>query len=479
MQKRRFLAAILALATVISPLSATAKESEDLENALAQAEGDLNTGRYCTDFQGNNAVLWDGYIADIQKSIAENGVNSSLQGRLNDLQAERRNITRYIAECAALLASAIPRVADIRARLAVALAAETAAAAAAAKAKALSEEEAKAAVVAAQTQADATKQRIQTDEYNANDAAQKIEVLNKTIESLDSSSSTYKQVQDAIAALRDIETASKARLAQNIELKKQQNELLATLKDIQSNNIKVNSAAATSAIESAISAQEKLASQKDELEKDALSLNERLVEIDLLLSRISKDSVDYAKLLSTKEALLAAINDVNSAKDAAIESAKKQEELAAQAKEAEQSAKVKEAAIAKEYELAQIKEETLPTRVENVLLGAIVGENDKQPIPVYKAKKLNSKYSVITTKVVRSKESDEIDLGSVDSEELDGVKVTLKGAKTSFKLSKVTLNENGTISMRLPSTLKSGTYTMSVDLPDTDVDVAIKVKIST
>ena len=117
--------------------------------------------------------------------------------------------------------------------------------------------------------------------------------------------------------------------------------------------------------------------------------------------------------------------------------------------------------------------------MENVLLGAIVGENDKQPIPVYKAKKLNSKYSVITTKVVRSKESDEIDLGSVDSEELDGVKVTLKGAKTSFKLSKVTLNENGTISMRLPSTLKSGTYTMSVDLPDTDEDVAIKVKIST
>jgi hypothetical protein len=71
-----------------------------------------------------------------------------------------------------------------------------------------------------------------------------------------------------------------------------------------------------------------------------------------------------------------------------------------------------------------------------------------------------------------------MDLGSVDSEELDGVKVTLKGSKTSVKIARVTLNENGTISMRLPSTLKSGTYTMTVDLPDTDSDVSIKVKIS-
>ena len=453
---KRGAAVVLTFAVGLSFLApvAYAKESEDLQNQLAMAEDRLNTGRYCTDFQGKNTVLWDGYIAEIEQSLVANPGNPSLLSRLSDLQTDRRNISRYLDECIALVATASAQVEDLRTRLAAALASETAAAAEEAKKKVLSETETKAAVETASSEVAATKQRIQTDAYNIDTAKSQIEVLTSTLSSVEKDSKTYEQVQASIVALESIKKASEARMAQNLELQRQQKSLLDDLTSIQNNAVKVNAAAATDLLAAAKTARESLDTQANVLEKQVDSIEEQVKKIDELLTRISKDSPDYQKLTETRNSLAVSIEQVKTEQQKVAEQVKQSEELTAQAKEI-----------------------TLPKRIESVVVGKLITEEEKAEIPVFKAKKVNTKYSEIRTKLIDN-QGDAVNDVTVDPEELDGVKVLLKSGRTLIKVNKVNLNDDGTISFKIPRTAKSGTYTMTVDIPDTDNDPSLKVKIS-
>lgn len=417
------------------------------------AEDRLNTARYCVDSQSAFAVQFDGYIADQQKSLAENpGVPESI-ARLIWLQDQRAGITRQINECIGMIPERSAIVVEVRARLATALAAETAQAAEEAKSKVLSEEEAKAAVNSATTQADATKMRIQTDEYTINDTTSKIDALASSLQNVDKNSSTYAEVQASITALESLKRITEARILQNVELQKAQRSLLDELSALQSNAVKVNAAAASDLLTSSKSAQENLDLQAGELDKQADSLQDQVKKIDELLSRIAKDSPDYAKLLSTRDSLATSITQVKEEQKVIEEAAKKNEELAEQA-----------------------RKETLSSRLELSILGKISDDEDEQKAVIFKAKKLNSKFSEVRTKLIDSDDENLENLG-LESEDLDGLKVSLKSGKKSIKVNKVDLNEDGTLSFRIPRATKSGNYSLAVDIPDTEEDISLKVKI--
>ena len=449
---RKSVAALVVL-TLIGIAPANAKESVDLQNQLNNAEGNLNGARECVNSQSAFAVQFDGYIADQQKSLAENpGVPESI-ARLIWLQDQRAGITRTVNECLGYVTERTALVADLRARLAAALATETAQAAEEAKSKVLSEEEAKAAVNSATTQADATKMRIQTDAYTVSDTTSKIEALNSSLQNVDKNSSTYAEVQASITALESLKKISEARILQNMELQKAQRSLLDELSALQSNAVKVNAAAASDLLTSSKSAQENLDLQAGELDKQADSLQDQVKKIDELLSRIAKDSPDYAKLLSTRDSLATSITQVKEEQKVIEEAAKKNEELAEQA-----------------------RKETLSSRLELSILGKISDDDDEQKAVIFKAKKLNSKFSEVRTKLIDSEDENVENLG-LEAEDLDGLKVSLKAGKKSIKVNKVDLNEDGTLSFRIPRATKSGNYSMKVDIPDTEEDISLKVKI--
>ena len=433
---------------------AYAKESEDLQNQLAMAEDRLNTGRYCSTTQSNAAIELDASIAELQKSLDANPGNGPTIAMITERQEWRKTVSQTIVQCQNLVASAGAEVADLRNRLAAALAAETAAAAEEAKKKVLSESETKAAVETAKVEVAATTQRIQTDSYNINDAKSKIEDLNNSLNTVDKNSPTYQQIEASIAALESIKKASEARMVQNIELQRQQKSLLEDLTSIQNNAVKVNAAAATELLTSAKTAKESLDNQANVLEKQVDSIEEQVKKIDELLTRISKDSPDYQKLTETRNSLTASIEQVKTEQQKVAEQVKQNDVLTEQAKEA-----------------------TLPQRIESVVLGKISTEDEKPEIPLFKAKKVNTKYSEIRTKLIDN-QGDTVNDVTVDSAELDGVKVLLKSGRTLIKVNKVNLNDDGTISFKIPRTAKSGTYTMTVDIPDTDNDPTLKVKIS-
>ena len=443
----------LVIASLLAITPASAKESVDLQNQLNNAEGNLNGARECVNSQSAFAVQFDGYIADQQKSLEENpGVPESIAS-LQQLLNARAGITRTINECLGYVTERTALVSDLRARLAAALAAETAQAAEEARSKALSEEEAKAAVASATTQADATKMRIQTDDYIINDTTSKIEALNNSLQNVDKNSSTYAEVQASIASLETLKKNSEGRMQQNLDLQKAQRALLEDLNALQSNAVRVNAATAAELLTSSKEAKENLDQQADTLSKEVGGLEDQVKKLNELLGRISKDSPDYAKLLATRDSLTTSITQVKTEQAEIAEAAKKNEELEEQA-----------------------RKETLSSRLETSIFGKLLDEEEEQDPVVFKAKRVNAKFSEIRTKLVDS-ENEDAETLALDSEDLDGLKVTLKSGKKSIKVNKVNLNDDGTLSFRIPRATKSGNYSMTVDIPDSDEDISLKVKI--
>ena len=442
---------VLASLLVMSP--ASAKESVDLQNQLNAAESNLQSASYCVDSQSRSATEFDGYIATTQKSLEENPGNSSIIAQLQSQTETRQTITRMLNECVGLVSARTSEVSGLRTRLAAALAAETAQAAEEARSKALSEEEAKAAVASATTQADATRQRIQTDDFTINDTTSKIEALNNSLQNVDKNSSTYAEVQASIATLESLKKNSEARMQQNLDLQRAQRALLEDLSALQSNAVRVNAATAAELLNSSKEAKENLDLQADTLSKEVGGLEDQVKKLNELLGRISKDSPDYAKLLETRDSLTTSITQVKTEQAEIAEAAKKNEELEEQA-----------------------RKETLSSRLETSILGKLLDEEGEQDPVVFKAKKVNAKFSEITTKLVDS-ENEDAETLALDSEDLDGLKVTLKSGKKSIKINKVNLNDDGTLSFRIPRATKSGNYSMTVDLPDSDEDISLKVKI--
>lgn len=452
---RRGIGFLLAVTSTffVTNLPVQAKESEDLQNQLAMAEDRLNTGRYCSTTQASAAVELDASIADLQKSLDANPGNGPIIAMISERVEWRKTVTQTIAQCQNLVATAGAEVTEIRNRLSIALATETAAAAEEAKKKVLSEVETKTAVDTATVEVAATQQRIQTDSYNVNDAKTKIDELTTSLNSVDKNSSTYIQIQASITALESIKKASESRIAQNLELQRQQKSLLEDLTSIQNNAVKINAAAAAELLFAAKSAKEALDNQTNLLEKQVDSIEDQVKKIDELLSRISKDSPDYGKLIETRNSLTTSIEQVKSEQQKVVEQVKENEELTQQAKEA-----------------------TLSKRIESIVLGKLAVDDEKPVMPTFKAKKVNAKYSEVKTKLIDT-QSDDLNVITIDPAELEGVKVLLKSGKTVVKINKVSLNEDGTISFRIPRTAKSGTYTMTVDLPETENDVSLKVKV--
>jgi len=443
----------LVVASLLVMAPAGAKESVDLQNQLNNAENNLQSASYCVDSQSRSATEFDGYIATTQKSLEENPGNASIIAQLQSQTEARQTITRMLNECVGLVSARTSEVAGLRSRLAAALAAETAQAAEEARSKALSEEEAKAAVASATTQADATKMRIQTDDFIINDTTSKIDALNNSLQNVDKNSSTYAEVQASIASLENLKKNSEARMQQNLDLQKAQRALLEDLNALQSNAVRVNAATAAELLSSSKEAKENLDLQADTLSKEVGGLEDQVKKLNELLGRISKDSPDYAKLLETRDSLTTSITQVKTEQAEIAAAAKKNEELEEQA-----------------------RKETLSSRLETSILGKLLDEEDEQDPVVFKAKKVNAKFSEIKTKLVDSENGDAETL-ALDSEDLDGLKVTLKSGKKSIKVNKVNLNEDGTLSFRIPRSTKSGNYSMTVDIPDSDEDISLKVKI--
>jgi DNA repair exonuclease SbcCD ATPase subunit len=450
---RRRIVSGLVVASFLLVAPAHAKESTDIQNQLNSAESALQSASYCVDSQSRSASEFDGYIASTQKSLEENPGNASLTAQLQSQTESRQTIARMLSECIGLVSARGSEVATLRARLAAALAAETAQAAAEAKSKVLSEEEAKAAVTNAATESEATKQRIQTDAFTINDTSNKIEALNNSLQNVDKNSTTYAQVQASIAALENLKQSSEARLQKNIELQSAQKSLLEELNALQTNAVRVNAAAAAELLSSSKEAKENLDQQSDTLSKEVGGLEDQVKKLNELLGRISKDSPDYAKLLATRDSLTTSITQVKADQAAIAEAVKKNEELEEQA-----------------------RKETLSSRLETSIFGKLLDDEDVPEAVLFKAKKVNSKFSEIRTKLIDS-ESDAVENLALESEDLEGLKVTLKAGKKSIKVNKVELNDDGTLSFRIPRATKSGNYSMTVDIPDSDEDISLKVKI--
>ena len=446
--------AVLVLLSLSVVMPSFAKESQDLQDQLNAAESNSFSMSYCINTQSQYAVDFDGYIAEIQQSLLANPGNSSLLGRLDELQAARKGISKAIVDCTAQLQTLNAQIADLRVRLAAALEAETAAAAEEAKKKVLSEEEAKTAVSSATTEVEATRMRIQTDQYYVSDSTEKIQALSNSLSNVDKDSKTYADVQATIASLTEVKNLAESRMANNLALQQKQKQILSDLSSLQSNAVKVNAAAAAEILTSTRETQKSISDKASESEQDVTNLTSQIAKIDELLGRISKDSPDYAQLTAAKESLTTTVTQVTEVKQKLTEEAVKTEQIVDQAKEV-----------------------TLPSRVEALVLGKVLAEDEKPEVPIFKARKVSSKYSEVRTKLL----DDSTDAGAdlkVAPEELDGAKVVLRSGKTQIKVNKVNLNEDGTISFKIPRTAKSGTYTMTVDLPDTDNDVSLKVKIT-
>lgn len=438
------------------PGMAVAKESVELQNQLNTAESNLSSALYCVESQGKFAIEFDGYIATAQESVKTvvPEAKTTAENRLAELIEARRRIAQTITECSGYVQERTAQVTELRTRLAAALAEETAAAAEEARKKTLSENETKIAVETATTEVAATKQRIQTDTYNIQETTSKIEELNNSLATVDKNSATYSQVQASIAALETIRKAAEGRMQKNLEIQAQQKSLLEELKAINTNAVTINAAAASELINSSKVAQDAVSAQGSNLEKEVGTLEEQLKKIDDLLSRLSKDSPEYQQLLSAKDALIGTLTKVKDEQQKVVEQEKQNEEIADQAKTA-----------------------TLSSRIATALVGKILDENEKLPTPVFKAKKINGKFSEVRTKWAPN-EGGEIEEFVVSPDELDGVKVTLKAGKQVIRVNSVNVNDDGTLSFRIPRSAKSGTYTLTLDIPDSNKDVNLKVRIN-
>jgi hypothetical protein len=479
-QHKIFLVA-LALLLPLSAPSAVASEVTDIQDQLNSVSSNLDSMLYQLNRQRELLTEFDGYIADLAPCLVDNPGNQSCMDRMADLQYQRNTvITNAISEVNGYIARDNARLDELRTQLAAAQKreADAAAAALAAPENKLSEGEIKNSVDKAKEIADSLDWSIRQDTYFSTTTVERLAETEKTLATLDQNSQAYKNLLEARAAYEITLKTVNARLQDNADLIKRQKETIAALLSVQENTKAINLKDSQNALDAAAEFQKALTSQVGEIDLSITDINSKISDIAALLKRVATNSPEYASLLATKADLEKSLVFVEKTKADAEAQVKATEEAAAKAQEAQEEV----AAI------EELRVETLPQRVEQVFAGQEIVEGEKVSVPVFKAKKLNSKFSQIRTKPIESAETPadapnpdqpQVDMTAVDSDELKGVKISLVSGKKVYKATGVTLNDDGTVSMKIPNSAKKGTYTMKIDLPETDDDPELKIKLRT
>jgi len=477
-QHRIFLVA-LALLLPLSTPSAVASEVTDIQDQLGSVSSNLNSMLGQLNRQRELLTEFDGYIADLASCLVDNPGNQGCMDRMADLQYQRNTvITNAISEVNGYIARDNARLDELRTQLAAAQKreADAAAAALAAPENKLSEGEIKNSVDKAKEIADSLDWSIRQDTYFSTTTVERLAETEKTLATLDQNSQAYKNLLEARAAYEITLKTVNARLQDNADLIKRQKETIAALLSVQENTKAINLKDSQNALDTAAEFQKALTSQVGEIDLSITDINSKISDIAALLKRVATNSPEYASLLATKADLEKSLVFVEKTKADAEAQVKATEEAAAKAQEAQEEV----AAI------EELRVETLPKRVEQVFAGQEIVEGEKVSVPVFKAKKLNSKFSQIRTKPIEIAETPvdvpnpdqpQVDMTAVDSDELKGVKISLVSGKKVYKATGVTLNDDGTVSMKIPNSAKKGTYTMKIDLPETDDDPELKIKL--
>jgi hypothetical protein len=471
----------LALLLPLSTPSAVASEVSDIQDQLNSVSSNLDSMLYQLNRQRELLTEFDGYIADLAPCLVDNPGNQSCMDRMADLQYQRNTvITNAINEVNGYLNRDNARMNELRTQLAAAQKreADAAAAALAAPENKLSESEIKSSVDKAKEIADSLDWSVRQDTYFSTTTVERLAETEKTLATLDQNSQAYKNLLEARTAYEVTLKTVNARLQDNAELIKLQQKTIAALQSVQENTKAVNLKDSQIALDAAAEFQKALTSQVGEIDLSISDINSKISDMAALLKRVAKNSPEYASLLSTKADLEKSLVFVEKTKTDAEAQVKATEEAAAKAQEAQEQVEAVE----------ELRVETLPQRVEQVFAGQEIVEGEKVSVPVFKAKKLNSKFSQIRTKPIESAETPvdapnpdqpQVDMKAVDSDELKGIKISLVSGKKVYKATGVTLNDDGTVSMKIPNSAKKGTYTMKIDLPETDDDPELKIKLRT
>jgi len=469
-----------ALFLPISAPPAVASEVTDIQNQLNSVSSGLIGYLSVLEDQRGHLVNFDGYIAEYQKCLVDNPGNQGCTDALANAQNQRTGILNTINEVNGYITRDNARLDELRTQLAAAQKreADAAAAALAAPENKLSESEIKNSVDKAKEIAQSLDQSIQQDTYFSTSTIERLAETEKTLATLDRNSQAYKNLLEARAAYEVTLKTVSARLQDNAALRKLQQETIAALQSVQENTRAINLKDSEIALDAAAEFQKSLNDQVGDINLSITDINSKIAELAALLKRVATTSPEYASLLTTKAELEKALVVVETSKAEAEAQVKATQEAAAKAQQAQEEVAA----------LEELRVETLPQRVEQVFAGQEIVEGEKVSVPVFKAKKLNSKFSQIRTKPIEGAEtpadapdSDEplVDMTSVDSDELKGVKISLVSGKKVYKATGVTLNDDGTVSMKIPNSAKKGTYTMKIDLPETDDDPELKIKLRT
>ena len=468
-------------AMVFSGISSGAQASEvsDIQDQLNSVSSNLNSMLYQLNRQRELLTEYDGYIADLAPCIRDNPENQSCKDRMTDLQYQRNTvITGAINEVNGYIARDNARLNELRGQLAAAQKreADAAAAALAAPENKLSENEIQKSVDKAKEISNSLDQSIQQDTYFSTTTVERLAETEKTLATLDQNSQAYKNLLEARTAYEITLKTVNSRLQDNAALKKQQLETISALQGFQEKTKAINIEDSKIAIAAAAEFQKALGVQVDEIDLSISDINTKIIEIANQLKRVAANSPEYAALLATKADLEKALAVVETSKVEAEAQVKATQEAA------EKAEAVQEKAIAQE----ELRVETLPQRVEQVFAGQEIVEGENVATPVFKAKKLNAKYAQIKTKLIEKSDATpeadnadvpQVDMTSVEKEELKGVKVSLVSGKTIFKAVTVTVNDDGTVSLKIPNKVKSGNYKLKIDLPDTTDDPELKIKV--
>jgi len=478
--KGRILIISLALFLPISPPSAGASEVTDIQNQLNNVSSNLIGYLSLLEDQRGYLVNFDGYIAEYQKCLVDNPGNQSCTDGLANAQNQRTGILNTINEANGYITRDNARLDELRTQLAAAQKreADAAAAALAAPENKLSESEIKNSVEKAKEIGQSLDWSIQQDTYFSTTTTEKLAETEKTLATLDQNSQAYKNLLEARAAYEVTLKTVSARLQDNASLKKLQQETIAALQSVQENTRAINLKDSQIALDAAAEFQKSLNDQVGDINVSITDINSKIADLATLLKRVAATSPEYASLLATKADLEKALVVVETSKAEAEAQVKATQEAAAKAQEAQEEVAA----------LEELRVETLPKRVEQVFAGQEIVEGEKVSIPVFKAKKLNSKFSQIRTKPIEGAESPvaesdsdqpQVDMTAVESDELKGAKISLVSGKKVFKAVGVTINDDGTVSMKIPNAAKKGNYTLKIDLPDTDNDPELKIKLRT
>lgn len=470
---------VLALLLPLSTPSATASEVTDIQNQLNTVSSNLIGYLSVLEDQRGHLVAFAGYIAEYEKCLVDNPGNQGCTDGLANANYQRNTVVvNAINEVNGYIARDNARLDELRTQLAAAQKreADAAAAALAAPENKLSESEIKNSVEKAKEIGQSLDWSIQQDTYFSTTTTEKLAETEKTLATLDQNSQAYKNLLEARAAYEVTLKTVSARLQDNASLKKLQQETIAALQSVQENTRAINLKDSQIALDAAAEFQKSLNDQVGDINVSITDINLKIADLATLLKRVAATSPEYASLLATKTDLEKALIVVETSKAEAEAQVKATQEAAAKAQEAQEEVAA----------LEELRVETLPQRVEQVFAGQEIVEGEKVSIPVFKAKKLNSKFSQIRTKPIEGAESPvaepdqpQVDMTAVESDELKGVKISLVSGKKVYKATGVTLNDDGTVSMKIPNSAKKGTYTMKIDLPETDDDPELKIKLRT